>query len=125
MFTFTFTWREEEGGDFFTVEIRASDKDAAHSKWLDYCDGYWDTDDLVYYECIEGTKDDVKLPTDGELRLGLGVDYQAGREAASADMLVEGFDIYTALRSFEEDPADTPFQEGYLRELEEAVSGHA
>ncbi len=115
MSTFTFTWREDEDGDFFTVEIRASDKDAALSKWLDYCDGYWDTNDLVYYECIEGTKEDVKLP----------IDYQAGREAASADMLVEGFDLHTALRSFEDDPADTPYQEGYLRELEEAVSGHA
>ena len=73
------------------------------------------TNDLVYYECIEGTKDDVKLP----------IDYQAGREAASADMLVEGFDLHTALRSFEDDPADSPYQEGYLRELEEAVSGHA
>ncbi len=115
MFTFTFTWREEEDGDFFTVEIRASDKDAAHSKWLDYCDGYWDTDDLVYYEGIEGTKDELNFHSD----------YHAGREAASADMLVEGFDIHTALRSFEEDPADTPYQKGYLRELEEAVSGHA
>jgi len=51
--------------------------------------------------------------------------YQAGREAASADMLVEGFDILKALKSFEEDPADSPYQLGYLRELEEAVSGHA
>ena len=52
-------------------------------------------------------------------------DYQAGREAASEEMLHEDFEIHTALKSFEKDPADTPFQEGYLRELEEAVSGHA
>ena len=113
--TFTFTWREDEDGDFFTTEVRADSKEAAYEHWLDWSKDYWDTNDLVYYECIEGTKDDVKLP----------IDYQAGREAASADMLVEGFDIHTALRSFEDDPADTPYQEGYLRELEEAVSGHA
>ena len=113
--TFTFTWREDEDGDFFTTEVRADSKEAAYEHWLDWSKDYWDTNDLVYYECIEGTKDDVKLP----------IDYQAGREAASADMLVEGFDIHTALRSFENDPADSPYQEGYLRELEEAVSGHA
>ena len=113
--TFTFTWREDEDGDFFTTEVRADSKEAAYEHWLDWSKDYWDTNDLVYYECIEGTKDDVKLP----------IDYQAGREAASADMLVEGFDLHTALRSFEEDPADSPYQEGYLRELEEAVSGHA
>ena len=113
--TFTFTWREDEDGDFFTTEVRADSKEAAYEHWLDWSKDYWDTNDLVYYECIEGTKDDVKLP----------IDYQAGREAASADMLVEGFDLHTALRSFENDPADSPYQEGYLRELEEAVSGHA
>jgi len=113
--TFTFTWREDEDGDFFTTEVRADSKEAAYEHWLDWSKDYWDTNDLVYYECIEGTKDDVKLP----------IDYQAGREAASADMLVEGFDLQTALRSFEDDPADSPYQEGYLRELEEAVSGHA
>ena len=52
-------------------------------------------------------------------------DYQAGREAASEEMLHEDFEIYTALKLFELDPADTPFQLGFLRELEEAVSGHA
>ena len=113
--TFTFTWREDEDGDFFTTEVRADSKEAAYEHWLDWSKDYWDTNDLVYYECIEGTKDDVKLP----------IEYQAGREAASADMLVEGFDLHTALRSFEDDPADSPYQEGYLRELEEAVSGHA
>ena len=113
--TFTFTWREDEDGDFFTTEVRADSKEAAYEHWLDWSKDYWDTNDLVYYECIEGTKDDVKLP----------IEYQAGREAASADMLVEGFDLHTALRSFEDDPADSPYQEGYFRELEEAVSGHA
>ena len=52
-------------------------------------------------------------------------DYQAGREAASEEMLHEDFEVYTALKLFELDPADTPFQLGFLRELEEAVSGHA
>jgi hypothetical protein len=52
-------------------------------------------------------------------------DYQAGREAASREMLHEDFEVYTALKLFELDPADTPFQLGFLRELEEAVSGHA
>jgi len=35
--------------------------------------------------------------------------YQAGRASACDDMLVEGFDILKALKSFEEDPADSPY----------------
>ena len=53
-------------------------------------------------------------------------EYQAGRAAASKEMLKdEDFDVFAALQSFERDPADSPFQLGYLRELEEKVSGHA
>ena len=59
MSTFTFTWREEEGGDFFTVEIPASDKDAAHSRWLEWCGDTWDTDNLVFFDCAEGTIDET------------------------------------------------------------------
>ncbi len=52
-------------------------------------------------------------------------DYQAGREAASEEMLHEDFEVYTALKLFELDPADTPFQLGFQRELEEAVAVNA
>ena len=33
-------------------------------------------------------------------------DYQAGREAASEEMLHEDFEVHTALKLFELDPAD-------------------
>ena len=52
-------------------------------------------------------------------------EYQAGRAAAFKEMAKNDFDVFAALQSFERDPADTPFQLGYLRELEEKVSGHA
>ncbi len=52
-------------------------------------------------------------------------EYQAGRVAAFKEMAKNDFDVFAALKSFERDPADTPFQLGYLRELEEKVSGHA
>ncbi len=52
-------------------------------------------------------------------------EYQAGRVAAFKEMAKNDFDVFAALQSFERDPADTPFQLGYLRELEEKVSGHA
>ncbi len=52
-------------------------------------------------------------------------EYQAGRVAAFKEMAKNDFDVFAALKSFESDPADTPFQLGYLRELEEKVSGHA
>ena len=52
-------------------------------------------------------------------------EYQAGRAAAFKEMAKNDLDVFAALQSFERDPADTPFQLGYLRELEEKVSGHA
>ena len=52
-------------------------------------------------------------------------EYQAGRVAAFKEMAQNDFDVVAALTLFERDPADTPFQLGYLRELEEKVSGHA
>ena len=52
-------------------------------------------------------------------------DYQAGRAAACKEMDQPDFDLHWALNSFKKDPADSPFQLGYLRELEEAVYGHA
>jgi len=59
MTCFTFTWRCEDGGDFFSVEITAPTKSEAHDQWLKYCDGYWDTDDLFFFLCAEGTIDEV------------------------------------------------------------------
>jgi len=46
-------------------------------------------------------------------------EYVSGREAAALEMRTEGFDVEAALQSFEGDPADTPFQRGYQRQLEE------
>ena len=48
-------------------------------------------------------------------------EYEAGRDAAAEHSRVEGFDVAAALQSFEKDPADTAFQRGYQRQLEEYV----
>lgn len=59
MTCFTFTWRCEDGGDFFSVEMKAPSKAEAHSKWVNYCEGYWDIDDLFFFQCEEGKIDEV------------------------------------------------------------------
>lgn len=43
--------------------------------------------------------------------------FHMGREAASRDMQCVDFDADEAFVSFANDPADGPFQRGYLREL--------
>ena len=43
--------------------------------------------------------------------------YQRGREAASEEMDHPDFDLSAAIASFEDDPADSAFQHGYLRQL--------
>jgi hypothetical protein len=43
--------------------------------------------------------------------------YQRGREAASKEMDRPDFDLSAAIASFEDDPADSAFQHGYLRQL--------
>jgi len=52
-------------------------------------------------------------------------EYQEGRAAACEQMDQPDFDVQWAIHSFKNDPADSPFQHGYLRQLEEAISGHA
>ena len=55
MTTFTFTWREVEGGDFFETSIPATTKEEAHTKWLEWADGFWETDQslLTFFSCEE------------------------------------------------------------------------
>lgn len=48
-------------------------------------------------------------------------EYDAGRDAAAEHSRADGFDVQAALQSFEKDPADTAFQRGYQRQLEEYV----
>jgi hypothetical protein len=43
--------------------------------------------------------------------------YQRGRETASKEMQHADFDVNAAIASFENDPADSAFQHGYLRQL--------
>ena len=43
--------------------------------------------------------------------------FNKGRVAAANDMDIKGFDVGAAIASFKDDPADSPFQRGYLREL--------
>ena len=49
--------------------------------------------------------------------------YQAGRFSASDDMKGADFDIESAILSFDTDPAESPFQHGYLRELKGSYNG--
>jgi hypothetical protein len=48
-------------------------------------------------------------------------DYEKGRVHAKQDLLDADFDLSEAIASFDNDPADSPFQHGYLRGLKEAV----
>ena len=43
--------------------------------------------------------------------------FNKGRVAATSDMDIKSFDVGAAIASFKDDPADSPFQRGYLREL--------
>jgi hypothetical protein len=48
--------------------------------------------------------------------------YEEGRAHARQDMLDGDFDLSEAIASFDNDPPDSPFQHGYLRELRERSS---
>ena len=48
--------------------------------------------------------------------------YEEGRAHARQDMLDGDFDLSEAIASFDNDPTDSPFQHGYLRELRERSS---
>tara|TARA_R110000787_G_scaffold14390_1_gene44485 strand:+ start:135 stop:344 length:210 start_codon:yes stop_codon:yes gene_type:complete len=43
--------------------------------------------------------------------------FHRGRDAAADDINQQGFDVDQAIASFDNDPADSPFQRGYFREL--------
>jgi hypothetical protein len=47
METFTFTWREHDEDDFYQTSIPAMNKEEAHTKWLEWADGFWETDTSV------------------------------------------------------------------------------
>ena len=49
--------------------------------------------------------------------------FHKGRDAATNDMDIKGFDVDAAIASFKNDPADSPFQRGYLRELIKSGEG--
>jgi len=48
-------------------------------------------------------------------------EYQSGRTQASNDAKLNDFDLLAAIASFDSDPADSPYQCGYLRDLREAA----
>ena len=88
-------------------DMRNSFREDSAERFLSNCeDFYWKfqamTKDLSTYAIVDK-------------------EYEAGREAAAAEMRSEGFDVAAALQSFEGDPADTPFQRGYQRQLEGGV----
>jgi hypothetical protein len=45
--------------------------------------------------------------------------YESGRDHAKQDAQDADFDLLEAIASFDADPADSPFQQGYLRGLKE------
>tara|TARA_R100000951_G_scaffold111791_1_gene111234 strand:+ start:582 stop:764 length:183 start_codon:yes stop_codon:yes gene_type:complete len=45
--------------------------------------------------------------------------YEKGRVRAKQDVLCPDFDVSEAIASFDNDPADSPFERGYLRGLKE------
>jgi len=53
MTTFTFTWREHDEDDFHQTSIPATTKQEALTKWLEWADGFWETDIslLLYFNC--------------------------------------------------------------------------
>ena len=53
MDTFTFTWREFDGGDFFETSIPANTEEEAHNKWSEWANGFWETDIslLAFFIC--------------------------------------------------------------------------
>ena len=48
-------------------------------------------------------------------------EYQSGRNQAIDDAKCNDFDLLAAIASFDSDPADSPYQCGYLRGLREAA----
>ena len=48
-------------------------------------------------------------------------EYQSGRVQAKNDARCNDFDLFNAIASFNRDPADSPYQHGYLRGLREAA----
>ena len=48
-------------------------------------------------------------------------DYEKGRVHAKQDLLDADFDLSEAIASFDNDPADSPFEHGYLRGLKETA----
>lgn len=51
------------------------------------------------------------------------LDFYKGKHAAETDVDLPDFDVDQAIASFEDDPADSPFQMGYLHGL--LKSGYA
>ena len=49
--------------------------------------------------------------------------YETGRTHAIKDASDTEFDILAAIASFDADPADSPFQHGYLRGLRNKLEG--
>ena len=49
------------------------------------------------------------------------VEYKSGRVQARNDAKCSDFDLLNAIASFNCDPADSPYQHGYLRGLREAA----
>jgi hypothetical protein len=45
------------------------------------------------------------------------LDFYKGKHAAEIDVDLPDFDVDQAIASFEDDPADSPFQKGYLHGL--------
>jgi len=48
--------------------------------------------------------------------------YESGRAHAKQDAQNADFDLLQAITSFDADPADSPFQKGYLRGLKEEMA---
>ena len=48
--------------------------------------------------------------------------YESGRVHAKQDAQDAEFDLLEAITSFDADPADSPFQKGYLRGLKEEMA---